>query len=127
MAKILIVDDDEDIVEAIQLVLEREGHETAPAYNRRDGMRQVEEFEPDLIVLVVMMDEPDDGIAMAQDLRRQGFSRLILMLTSVARVNGMKYGPDDELVPVDEFQEKPIDPATLVAKVSELLASKEEG
>ncbi len=127
MAKILIVDDDEDIVEAIQLVLEREGHETTPAYNRREGMRQVEEFGPDLIVLDVMMDEPDDGIAMAQDLRRQGFSKLILMLTSVARVTGMKYGPDDELVPVDEFQEKPIDPATLVAKVSELLASKEEG
>jgi len=125
MAKILIVDDDTDIVEAIQLVLEKEGHTTAPAYNRVEGMKQVEDFKPDLIVLDVMMDEPDDGIAMAQDLRRQGQDCPILMLTSVAKVTGMRFGPDNELVPVDEFQEKPIDPAVLVAKVAELLARKE--
>ncbi|MBN2081060.1 response regulator [bacterium] len=125
MAKILIVDDDTDIVEAIQLVLEKEGHATAPAYSRVEGMRQVEDFKPDLIVLDVMMDEPDDGIAMAQDLRRQGQDCPILMLTSVAKVTGMRFGPDNELVPVDEFQEKPIDPAVLVAKVAELLARKE--
>lgn len=121
MAKILIVDDDADIVEAIQLVLEKEGYETALAYNRPEGMKQVEAEMPDLIVLDVMMDEPDDGIAMAQDLRRQQFDKPILMLTSVAKVTGMKFGRDDEMVPVDEFVEKPIDPATLVAKIQELL------
>ena len=121
MAKILIVDDDADIVEAIQLVLEKEGYETALAYNRPEGMQQVEAGTPDLIILDVMMDEPDDGIAMAQDLRRQQFDKPILMLTSVAKVTGMKFGRDDEMVPVDEFVEKPIDPATLVTKVKELL------
>ena len=123
----MVVDDDVDIVEAIQLVLDREGYETAPAYNRQEGMQQVADFKPDLIILDVMMDEPDDGIAMAQELRREGFKKAILMLTNVVRVTGMKYGPDDELVPVDEFHEKPIDPATLVSKVAELLARKEGG
>ena len=124
MAKILIVDDDADIVEAIQLVLEKEGFETALAYNRPEGMKQVEGANPDLIILDVMMDEPDDGIAMAQELRRQQFDKPILMLTSVAKVTGMKFGRDDEMVPVDEFVEKPIDPATLVAKVKELLSKE---
>jgi DNA-binding response OmpR family regulator len=121
MAKILIVDDDEDIVEAIQLVLGKEGHDTEAAFNRSEGMQRVEAFDPDLIVLDVMMDEPDDGIAMAQELRRKSFDKPILMLTSVAKVTGMKYGRDDELVPVDLFLEKPIDPADLAQHVKDLL------
>ena len=46
------------------------------------------------------------------------------MLTSIGKVTGMTFGRDDEVVPVDEFQEKPIDPATLSRKVDELLAKK---
>jgi DNA-binding response OmpR family regulator len=71
-----------------------------------------------------MMDQPDDGMVMAQELRRQGFDRPILMLTSIAKVTGMDFEKDDEILPVDEFQQKPIDPATLQAKVDELLQLK---
>ena len=63
MAKILIVDDDPDILDAGRLVLEREGYEVATAPNRAEGMAKVEEFKPDLLILDVMMEEPDDGLA----------------------------------------------------------------
>jgi len=124
MAKILIVDDDPDVVDACRLFLEKEGHTVAAAYNRSEGMRAVKDEAPELLILDVIMEQPDDGIAMAQELRRHGFDKPILMLTSIGKVTGMSYGKDSDLVPVDEFVEKPVDPATLVAKVAALLGGK---
>ena len=125
MPKILIVDDDPDVLEAGRLVLEREGYEIDTALTRADGMAKVEEFKPDLLILDVMMEEPDDGFVMAQDLRRQGHSFPIMMLTSVGTATGFEFGPDDEVVPVDEFQPKPVDPTTFVAKVGKLLSVRQ--
>jgi len=125
MAKILIVDDDPDVVETVGLFLRQDGHETSSAMNRQDGMDQVKAFAPDLIVLDVMMEQPDDGLKMAQDLRRDGFKKPILMLTSISRATGMDYGKDPEVAPVDDFQEKPIEPAALVSKVKQLLQQPE--
>lgn len=121
MPKILVVDDDTDIVDVCRLVLQREGYEVATASNREDGMKAVEREKPDLLILDVMMENPDDGIAMARDLRTRGFKAPILMLTSLGKVTGMQYGRDDDLVPVDEFFEKPIDSDVLISKTKELL------
>jgi DNA-binding response OmpR family regulator len=122
MARILFVDDDPDILEAGQIVLGSAGHEVFAARSREEGMAAVRTAEPDLIILDVMMEEPDDGIAMAVDLRKAGFKKPILMLTSLSKVVGYAYGREDDVVPVDDFQEKPIDPKTLLAKVNDLLA-----
>jgi DNA-binding response OmpR family regulator len=54
-------------------------------------------------------------------MRRKGHTIPILMLTSVNAAMGLSIGKDDEVVPVDEFQEKPVDPANLVDKVKRLL------
>jgi DNA-binding response OmpR family regulator len=96
VAKILIVDDDPDIVEAGRLVLEREGY--------------------------VMMEEPDDGLRMAREIRKAGHTLPIIMLTSVNAAMGLNIDKDEEMVPVDEFQPKPVDPQTLIAKVKKLLS-----
>ena len=125
MAKILFIDDDPDIVEAGTIVLQSAGHQVVAAHDRAAGMAAVKAHDPDLIILDVMMQEPDDGIAMAVDLRKAGFNKPILMLTSLSKVVGYSYGREDDVVPVDEFQEKPIEPSALVAKVNELLAAKE--
>jgi DNA-binding response OmpR family regulator len=121
MAKILIVDDDPDITFATELFLKKAQHQVRTAGNRESGMQAVDDWNPDLIILDVMMEQPDDGIAMAQELRRQGCETPILMLTSVSKVTGFSYGEDKELVPVDAFFEKPIEPDKLVKKVDELL------
>jgi DNA-binding response OmpR family regulator len=125
MAKILIVDDDPDITFATELFLKKAQHEVITASNRADGMQAIEDGNPDLIILDVMMEQADDGIAMAQELRRQGCETPILMLTSVGKVTGFTYDEDQELVPVNAFCEKPIQPDVLVKKVDELLAAKE--
>jgi FixJ family two-component response regulator len=84
-------------------------------------MCAVAAFSPDLIVLDVMMEQPDDGIAMAQDLHRTGFHMPILMMTSISRVTGMAYEKDREMIPVDEFLEKPVRPQTFIYIVKKLL------
>ncbi len=121
MARILVVDDDPDIVEASQLFLQKEGHEVQTAFSRTEGMAKVASFDPELLVLDVMMEQPDDGFAMAQELRRMGKKFPILMLSSVGVASGLSFGQDDEMVPVDDFQSKPVEPAVLVAKVAKLL------
>ena len=121
MAKILIVDDDPDIVDAGRLVLEREGYEVEGAPNRAEGMKRLEELKPDLLILDVMMEEPDDGLRMAREIRKSGNTVPIIMLTSVNAAMGLNIDKDGEIVPVDEFQPKPVEPQTLVAKVKKLL------
>lgn len=124
MTKILIVDDDPDMVAASRIVLERDGYSVESASNLNDGLRRLEETKPDLLILDVMLEEPDDGLRLARQVRRTGNNLPILMLTSVNRAMGLQIGKDNEMVPVDEFVEKPVDPPTLSAKVKELLAAR---
>ena len=124
MTKILIVDDDPDMVEASRIVLERDGYSVEHASNVEEGLQKLAEAKPDLLILDVMMEEPDDGLRFARQARRMGNTLPILMLTSVNRALGIQIGKDEEMVPVDEFVEKPVDPATLSAKVKELLATR---
>jgi DNA-binding response OmpR family regulator len=127
MARILVVDDDPDITFAISLFLKKEGHEVQTAVNRDEGKQALGTFKPDVMILDVMMEQPDDGLALAQELRREGNTVPILMLTSVGRVTGMSYDRDNDLVPVDAFFEKPVRPGDLLRKVAELVKRQGDG
>jgi DNA-binding response OmpR family regulator len=127
MARILVVDDDPDITFALSLYLKKERHEVRAAASRAEGMDAMKTFAPDLLILDVMMEQPDDGIAMAQELRRTGCTLPIIMLTSVGQVTGMSYGSDDDLVPVEVFFEKPVRPADLLNTVAGLLKKQGDG
>jgi len=120
MATIAIIDDDPDILDASSLVLTAKGYEVITADNPVDGFKIVMEKKPDLIILDVMMDEPDDGFFLAQKLRKEKFNGLIIMYTSVSKSIGMEFGVS-EIVPVDDFIEKPIAPDVLVDKVEKHL------
>ena len=70
MAKILIIDDDPDIVMAVRLCLRSAGHEVFDASNSERGLRLLDEIRPDLIILDVMMDTATEGFQTALQLRR---------------------------------------------------------
>lgn len=123
MSLIAIIDDDPDIIEASSLVLKAKGYDVVTAGNPEDGYSIVTEHKPDLIILDVMMDEPDDGFFLAQKFRRNNINIPILMYTSVSKAVGLEFG-QGEMVPVDDFVEKPISPDQLVAKVEHLLNKK---
>ena len=120
MALIAIIDDDPDILDASKLVLTAKGYEVITAENPDDGYKIVMEQNPDLIILDVMMIEPDDGFFLAQKLRRENVVTPILMYTSVSKALGLEFAAG-EMVPVDDLVEKPISPDTLIDKVEKLL------
>ncbi|MBI5403341.1 MAG: response regulator [Ignavibacteriae bacterium] len=120
MALIAVIDDDPDIREASTLVLTAKGYEVIVASNPKDGYELVVNNKPNLIILDVMMDEPDDGFFLAQKFRRDNIKTPILMYTSVSKTVGMDFGKSD-MVPVDDFVEKPITPDLLIQKVEALL------
>jgi DNA-binding response OmpR family regulator len=120
MALIAIIDDDPDILDASSLVLKSKGYEIITATNPKDGYDIVKLHNPDLIILDVMMDEPDDGFFLAQKFRKENIHTPIIMYTSVSKAVGMDFGAN-EMVPVDDFVEKPITPDELIKKVEKLI------
>lgn len=123
MALIAVIDDDADIREASEIVLTSKGYQVITANNPKDGYEIINSKKPDLVILDVMMDEPDDGFFLAQKLRRENNKVPILMYTSISKTVGMDFGASD-MVPVDDFVEKPISPDQLIKKVENLLNKK---
>jgi len=120
MSLIAVIDDDHDILDVSSLVLSAKGYEVITADNPDDGYKIVKEKKPDLIILDVMMNEPDDGFFLAQKFRKEKFEIPIIMYTSVSKALGLEFAAG-EMIPVDEFIEKPISPDTLIDKVEKLL------
>ena len=130
--KILIVDDDKNIVAAMKVVLESKDYEVATAYNKEDGLKQVENSKPDLIILDVMMDHVTDGFQVSRKLKAdpQTAHIPILMLTAIHREMDselspgfLRYSPetDEGYLPVDDFMDKPIKPDDLLNRIEKLL------
>jgi two-component system alkaline phosphatase synthesis response regulator PhoP len=129
LQKVLIIDDDVDIVEAEKLLLENRGYDVISAFDGKEGYRKIKEEKPDIIILDVMMTTPDEGFQITRKIRNDPeISALpIVMVTSVGKVTGFKYDPDRdrELLPVDEYLEKPISPDELIGAVERALSQKD--
>ncbi len=123
--RVLVVDDDPDVVDTIKAVLESGGYEVITAANGTEGLAKAKSAAPALVVLDVMMDMETEGFHVAYDLREGEKTKgiKILVLTNVAKKSGFKFAPetDEEYLPVDAFMEKPVEPKVLLAKVAELV------
>ncbi len=117
MKIVLLVDDDRDFVEINRTLLEKAGYKVVCGYNPKEGMDLLKKEKPDLMILDVMMEEPDDGFALAQKIRKEGNKVPIIMLTAISKISGMKFGKDKEMVPVNEFFEKPVAADKLLAAI----------
>ena len=112
-AKVLVVDDEENIVFLVESALQVQGYETRSARTGHEAAATVHHFDPDLIVLDVML--PDiDGFTVLQRLRAAGRATPVIFLTARDatddRVHGLTIGGDDYMV-------KPFAVAELVARV----------
>jgi len=94
-AKILVVDDDLDFIEISKLSLEGQGYQILSAFNAKEGWKMVEKQKPDLIIMDLMMERLDSGMALSQQIKGhpQYTAIPILMLTSIARDTGMDFTP----------------------------------
>lgn len=114
--KILVIDDDKEIVELLGIYIQNEGYDLEKAYNGKEALSKLQTQKIDLVVLDVMMPEMD-GYEVIQEIRKD--SQLpILMLSAktqdVDKIKGLITGADDYVV-------KPFNPLEVMARINSLL------
>jgi CheY-like chemotaxis protein len=127
--RILIIDDDPDLTEVMRLTLEANDYEVYSAASGAEGLEKVKEVKPDLIILDVMMDYTTEGFQISLELRSPdpdseyaAYRDIpILMLTALHSTTPLRFTPDEDYLPVDDFVEKPLEPGALLEKVEKLL------
>jgi len=124
--RILIVDDDPDICEAMRIVLEGGGYEVGTAGNGEEAMASIRGERPGVIILDVMMNEPREGFFVSRELKKDPKYKdiPILMLTAVKEKTGLDFKPaagDEDWLPVEDYLDKPVKPQVLLERVAALL------
>lgn len=113
MYRILVVDDEKEIVNAIEIYLSKEGYEILKAYNGKEALEIIKKQEIHLVILDIMMPEMD-GIETAKEIRKQ-YSMPIIMLSAKSedydKILGLNMGADD-------YVTKPFSPMELIARVN---------
>ncbi len=115
--KVLVIDDDPDILFFCKSLLEAEGYTVKTAISGAEGLEAAQTEQPDLIILDIMMEKINTGYTIAEKL---GKDVPILMFSSMLNPSDTIFDP--ESVPYRDVISKPISGATLLDKVREHLA-----
>lgn len=129
--KILVIEDDTDLVAAITKILENKGYSAIGAYDPEEGYEKLKQGKPDLIILDVMFGSKGEskGFDFAQRLRSESsFADIpVLMITAINTEKpffNISPETDGEYLPVDDFLDKPVKSEELYLKVENLLKQK---
>ena len=116
MYNILVVDDDKEIVMAIEIYLERKDYLILKAYDGEEALKQIENNEVNLIILDIMMPNKD-GIETLKEIRKSKNIPVILLSAKsedIDKIHGLNVGADDYIT-------KPFNPEELIARVNALI------
>ncbi|HPM42678.1 MAG TPA: response regulator [Candidatus Omnitrophota bacterium] len=124
MAKrVLIIDDDNDYVEAVSMLLEAKGYEVLSAPDGKAGFAKAKEDCPGLIILDVMMATRTEGFDVARLLKDDAKTKDIpvILITGIKRDMNLAFGfePDEVWLPVKAVLDKPVKPEVLLKAVEE--------
>lgn len=128
--KVLVIDDDVQLVETVKTLLQSVGYEVASAYQAEKGVELARQIKPDLILLDVMFAGPPgpDGIEVSRRIQQDAALKDIpvIILSGVRKVLDLPYkiGPDETWMPVKTFLEKPIKPDRLLQEIQKILGPK---
>jgi len=129
--KILVVDDDPDILEALTMILESQGYQVVTAQDGVEGLANLKAEKPDLMILDLLMPKMD-GFAVCKELQDPRWAKYrdipILILTSVREeASRRRYELETGLeLDVDDYVEKPVSPDILLERVGRLIKKKEQ-
>jgi len=124
--KVLIVDDDPEIVEAMTNLLDAKGYSVVSATNGKEGLEAAKKEKPGIILLDVMMTTKSEGFDVARGLNKDESLRNIpvVIVTGVRREMNLPFGfePDPDWLPVKAVLEKPVKPDQLLKVVEDNIA-----
>jgi len=122
MAKILLVEDEDNLRELVGGRLEQNGYQVTTAADGYEAVKQARQFQPDLVILDLMIPKMD-GYTVCRLLRSSGYGDLPIIIFSA------RSGPDDVRRGTDmgasAYVTKPFEPEVLLGKIEELLKAKE--
>jgi len=121
--RILVVDDDPDLVLAYRVVLESAGYQVDAAPSGEAGLLHMRQQRPDLILMDVMMASPLEGYYITQQISDDPALNTIpiLMVSAISESQYAGSFPTDQYLDIREFISKPIEPAHLLAKIKQYL------
>ena len=129
--KLLVIDDDPDILDALTMILEAEGYEVVTARDGIEGLANLRAEKPDLIILDLLMPKMD-GFAVCKELQDPRWSKYrdipILILTSVREeASRRRYELETGLqLDVADYVEKPISPDIMLERVEKLIKKRQK-
>lgn len=123
---ILIVDDDEDFLEATKVVLEKSGYVVRTCMSAKECHAKLKAMKPDLIICDVMMETDHSGFDLCRELKKAATTKdiPILMLTAVEQKYALNFASaagDEAWLPVDDFIDKPVEANILLDRVKMIL------
>lgn len=124
MAKILVVDDEPDMVEMIKTALEGASHRVITAYNGQEGLDKARKEKPDAIILDIMMPVKDGFVACKELKEDPGLQNIpVLILTAVSEhFADTRYAKSMGLdLDAEDYIDKPIDPKQLLVRLDKIL------
>jgi DNA-binding response OmpR family regulator len=121
--RILVIDDDHDLVESTSALLRAQGFEVSGAYAAEEGKKAIQDFRPHLIVLDIMMETDSAGFDLAYALRK---NIPIVIVSSFQEHLAEKMDAFQHVLgrdwPAASLLEKPVDPSKLTSIINQLLA-----
>ncbi len=129
--KILVVDDDPDLREALKIILEQSGYQVITAQNGIEGLTSLKVDQPDLMILDLLMPKMD-GFSVLKEIESPGWLGSkdipVIILTAVREeASRRRYELETGIeLSTAYYVEKPINPDTLVEKVNRLIRSKQK-
>ena len=129
MAKILIIDDDKDIIDSLTLVLEASGYQVESKMDTDNLIADVKTANPDLIILdVIFPEDPQAGFKAARELHKnEDLGHIpVLLLSAVNIKSNLAFGfsesdISEDFMPFEAFIEKPVEPQVLLERIRNLL------
>ena len=125
--KILVVDDDIDLLEQVALILKADGYQVIQAQGQKEGEEALLTTIPDLAVLDLMMENMDSGFVLCHHVKRLFPETPVILLTAVKATTGLDFNPQSSeaasWVKADVLLDKPVRPEQLRQEVRRLLKS----
>lgn len=110
---ILAIDDDQDVLDALRMVLEANGYTMIEAHSAEEGLREYRRVNPNLIIVDLMMEEVDAGTGFVRELRALGNTAPVYMLSSVG--DNLNANTDYSALGLSGVFQKPLNPDMLLS------------
>lgn len=117
--KILVIDDDPDILDAVSIVLKSENYIVVTAMDGQEGVEKFKSEKPDLVLCDMMMERIDAGAKTAESIRKENKDVPIYLLSSIGSVTDINIDINNK--GFNGVLQKPVDPSNLKAEIKKAL------